>query len=138
MNRKKLILDQKTLAKIEEHSKAGLTKTQIAAALGISLSTLERRENETPDVVQEAIERGRARGIYEMAGLLWKAAQDGSITAIVEYLRCLGGWTDRQQIDVTEKKLEPLIIEVSPSSDEPKPKEILLNGNGNGNRKKRF
>ena len=140
MNRKKITLDQKTLKAIEEHSKRGLTRTEIAAALGVSISTLERRANEDtsePDAITAAILKGRSEGIYEIAGLLWQQAHKGSITAIVEYLRCLGGnFTDRKQIDITEKKLEPLIIEVSPGS-EPEPREILLNGNGNG-RKKRF
>ena len=137
MNKRKIELTAETLKKIEDHALHGLNKTQIAAALGISLSTLERRENETPDVVQDAIDRGRARGVYDVAESLYTmATQDKIVSAAIKYLEFVGGWTDRKQIDITEKKLEPLIIEVTPSS-EPEPKEILLNGNGNG-RKKRF
>lgn len=82
------------LERVEKLAARGLTFDQIAAALGISRDTLYRRKRELRDF-SDALEKGRARGISEVANKLFETAMQGNITAIIFFLKCRANWRDQ-------------------------------------------
>ena len=90
--------------KAEELASRGLTVNQIAHCLGISPRTFYERQKDTPEVA-EAIERGRARGIQQVANALFEAATAGNVVAAIFYLKNRGPleWQDRRDFTVERK-----------------------------------
>lgn len=89
------------IAKVEAMAARGLNRTQIAAALGIGRRTLftHCREDKALD---EAIERGAAKGLTIAVNKLFEKVQAGDLGAICFYLKCRGGreWQERRQYDM--------------------------------------
>lgn len=81
------------LDEVERLAARGLDKRQICHALGISPDTLWRREADDKRVT-EALERGRARGLADVASALFERALSGDTRAQIYYLRSRGGWTE--------------------------------------------
>lgn len=70
------------LAKVEALAANGLTQQQIADSLGISRSTLfERRK--ASDEFEQAIQRGKAKGIAVVTNKLMEQYKNGNTTAII-------------------------------------------------------
>ena len=72
----------------------GLTDEQIAHQLGVCRQTLSEKKRDYPDIA-DAIRRGRASGIEEVADALKQKAQAGDTSAMIFFLRSKAGWSDR-------------------------------------------
>lgn len=90
------------LAKVEQLAAIGDTQEEIARALGIGVSTLEKRLRESKEF-KDALKRGKERGIREIENVLFQAARDGNMTACIFYLknRCPERWSERSKVDLS-------------------------------------
>lgn len=79
---------------IERWASLGLTDEQIAHQIGVCRQTLSEKKRDIPEI-SDAIKRGRALGIEEVADALKQKAQAGDTGAMIFYLRSKGGWSDR-------------------------------------------
>lgn len=84
------------LNRVTELASRGLSQEQIAAALGISRTTLQSRKAESEQFAQ-AIEKGRADGIETVANALFDNAKSGNVTAQIFFLKAQGKWKDRHE-----------------------------------------
>jgi len=84
------------LEKVEELASRGLSQEQIAAALGISARTLGSRKAESAEFA-DAIKRGQAKGIEEIANALFANAKAGNVTAQIFFLKARAQWKDRHE-----------------------------------------
>jgi len=94
------------LVKVEAHAAAGLTKKEIAAALGIHQATLFRKINENSEF-SDAIKTGIAKGIATIANSLFVSAKKGNVTAQIFFLknRSPDQWKDRQYVEETRRNV---------------------------------
>lgn len=94
------------LAQVELFASRGLTREQIAAALGISYSTLNRRSKDLEDL-EAAIKRGEAKGIAKVADALFNKAIKGNTAAQIFFLKARAGWkeTNRNEIVMDDEQL---------------------------------
>ena len=90
------------LAKVEALASRLLTKEQIAISLGISVDTLYSRQRENQDF-QDAIKRGREKGVATIANKLVESAIAGNTTAQIFVLKTHGGqeWKDKQDVNLS-------------------------------------
>jgi hypothetical protein len=83
--------------KVEALAQRGLTEEEIAQCLGIATSTLYEKKHEYVEF-SEAIKRGKAKGIEQIANKLFEKAKTGQGWAVCFYLKTRGGWNERQEI----------------------------------------
>ena len=83
VGRKRINLD---LEQVENLASRGLGTTQIARALGVSWSTIDRSRKRSEDF-EEALKRGQARGLAQVTNSLFTSATDGNVTAQIFYLK---------------------------------------------------
>ena len=91
---------------VERLAALGDSFDEIAESLGISVTTLNRRRAEKADL-EEAIKRGRRKGLTFVENPLVKMATSGENTAAtIYYLKTRAGqkWCERQQVDVTNNQ----------------------------------
>jgi len=81
------------LKQVESLAANGLTQEQIAAALGISESTLHKRKQENTDFTA-AIKRGKAKGIALVTNKLMESIKDGNMTGMIFFLKTQAGWKE--------------------------------------------
>ncbi len=87
------------LDKAEEYGELGMTKQQIADALGIAYQTLNEKTKEFEDF-SEAIKRGQAKGIANVASMLKESVDNGSVPAQIFYLKARAKWSDQNLEEV--------------------------------------
>ncbi len=96
--RKKFVVD---VDKVEEFAAQGLTKTEVAYALGCTPDTLFARENEFPEI-REAYARGRSNGAHKAARRLDQLIDSHdpriSLDASKFYLARRAGWSETTEI----------------------------------------
>ena len=83
------ITDWGTIEKLqllEEWSTQGLYIKDIAAKMGISVSTVYDWMNKNPDIAA-AIKKGRDKSIDMVENALFKSAINGNVTAMIFYLK---------------------------------------------------
>ena len=99
VGRKRIDLD---LDKIEQLAAQGLGTTQIARAMGVSWSTIDRNRKRSANF-EDAIKRGEAKGLAEVTNALFSSAQGGNVTAQIFYLknRDTTNWMDRVETNHT-------------------------------------
>ena len=97
--RKRIDLD---LDKVEQLAAQGLGTTQIARAMGVSWSTIDRNRKRSANF-EDAIKRGEAKGLAEVTNALFSSAQGGNVTAQIFYLknRDTENWMDRVETNHT-------------------------------------
>jgi len=95
------------LRKVETLAAQGLTNEEIADNLGIGYTTFYRRKNDL-EGMEDAIKRGRSKGMAFVTNKLFELIKTGNITAIIFYLKT-HGWTETQKIEATGKNGSPLI-----------------------------
>ena len=88
---------QLDLDKIEVFASRGLTREQVAHNLGVSAKTLQRRAKERADV-EDAYQRGKAKGIAKIANALFEKALEGNTTAQIFFLKC-NGWKESSEVE---------------------------------------
>lgn len=86
------------LKKVEALASRGLTYEQIALSLGIDSSTLWRKRQKSQKL-QDAIKRGKEKGIALIANKLFEEASSGNIAAMIFFLKAQGGWKERQVVE---------------------------------------
>ena len=96
------------LKQVESLAANGLTQEQIAAALGISESTLHKRKKENTEFTA-AIKRGKAKGIALVTNKLMESIKGGNMTAMIFFLKTQAGWreTSAQEEENKEAKNNP-------------------------------
>ncbi len=99
------------LAKVEALASRLLSKEQIAISLGIGTTTLYARQKESVEF-EEAIKRGREKGVATIANKLVESAIDGNTTAQIFILKTHGGqeWKDKQDVNLTSD--QPVQIKI--------------------------
>lgn len=88
------------LVDVENLAGRGLTHAQIADSLGISERSLFTHKEHDP-AVREAIKRGQSKGVFVVANALMEQVKKGNVTAQIFYLKCRGGWTETQRVELT-------------------------------------
>ncbi len=93
VGRKRIEID---LEQVENLASRGLGTTQIARALGVSWSTIDRNRKRSEEF-EETIKRGKARGLAQVTNSLFTSATDGNVTAQIFYLKNQDAktWKDR-------------------------------------------
>lgn len=101
VGRKRIDID---LAEVEKLAARGLGSTQIARALGVSWSTIDRNRKRSAEF-DEVIKRGQARGVQLVTDALLNSATEGNVTAQIFYLknRDSDRWKDRTDVNVGVK-----------------------------------
>jgi len=99
VGRPKWIPSDADLARVEALSARGLTKEQVARALGISYDTLNERSKEYHEF-SEAIKNGQTKGIAEIANALYENAKSGNLGAQIWYLKVRGQWREPQELNL--------------------------------------
>ena len=79
----------------EELASLGLTDQQIADSLGISRSTLSRRKADD-DTFEAILRKGKAKAIVKVSSALMQEVENGSLRAIIFYLKCRAGWREEE------------------------------------------
>ena len=93
VGRKRINID---LEQVENLASRGLGTTQIARALGVSWSTIDRNRKRSAEF-EETIKRGKAKGLAQVTNSLFTSATDGNVTAQIFYLKNQDAktWKDR-------------------------------------------
>jgi hypothetical protein len=93
VGRKRIDID---LEQVENLASRGLGTTQIARALGVSWSTIDRNRKRSAEF-EETIKRGKAKGLAQVTNSLFTSATDGNVTAQIFYLKNQDAktWKDR-------------------------------------------
>lgn len=86
------------LDEIEMMASVGMTVKQIADALHLSPSVFGKLVKNDP-LVQEAIDRGTARGVKMVTDSLFQNAMKGNVAAQIFWLKNRGAWQDKQELD---------------------------------------
>jgi len=96
VGRKRINLD---LEQVENLASRGLGTTQIARALGVSWDTIDRNRKRSAEF-EDALKRGRAKGLAQVTNSLFTSATDGNVTAQIFYLKNQDAktWKDRQEV----------------------------------------
>ena len=92
----------------EELASLGLTDQQIADSLGISRSTLCRRKADD-DPFEAALRKGKTKAIVNVSSALMQEVENGSLRAIIFYLKCRAGWREEEP---EIKEIPPLTISI--------------------------
>jgi len=90
------------LKQVESLAANGLTQEQIAAALGISESTLHKRKQENTEFTA-AIKRGKAKGIALVTNKLMESIKGGNMTGMIFFLKTQAGWRETSVQEITGK-----------------------------------
>lgn len=102
MPRGKIQLD---LQKVEELAAQGLSYRQIACLLGVSERTLYYRLR-IDDSFCAAVERGRASAVVEVVPKLKELALAGNLTALVFFLKTVGGFSEKRGEEERQERLQ--------------------------------
>lgn len=86
------------LDEIEIMASTGMTTKQIAEALAVPPTVFGRMVTNDP-YIQEAIDRGQARGIRMVTDSLFQNAMKGNVAAQIFYLKNRAAWQDKQELD---------------------------------------
>jgi hypothetical protein len=113
------------LKEVEFLAETGLTYVQIAAKLGISTDTLERRRKENA-AFAEAINRGRAKGVASVSNALYTNALSGNVAAQIFIMKCVGGWKSSERVEVSGANGGP--VDVSATLRPDKEMAAILEG----------
>jgi len=107
--RPKWIPDEPACLQVQEMASRGLTVAQIASCLGISETTLYKKQNEYAEFM-DAIKKGRAEGINQVSNALFEKATQGNVTAMIYYLKTRDreNWGENQPEPL--KEIPPLQI----------------------------
>ena len=98
--------------KAQEMASRGLTVAQIASCLGISETTLYKKQSEYAEFM-DAIKKGRAEGINQVSNALFEKAKQGNVTAMIYYLKTRDreNWGENQPEPL--KEIPPMKVVLS-------------------------
>lgn len=104
--RKKIEL---SLRDVEEAAAEGLNESEVAARLGVSLDTIQRRKKDNAEFAA-AMKTGRARANAAVSSRLMSLIKKGNLGAIVWYEKTRKGYSDRVQQEMTGRDGEAIKI----------------------------
>lgn len=90
------------LKKVEEYAQICDNEEEIALALGISYTTLQRRKKDYEDF-GDAIKRGKAKANVFVGGKLMQKIKEGDTASTIFYLKTRCGWKETQKIEADVK-----------------------------------
>lgn len=106
MARAKKHLPPDMLERLEHMAAAGLSIQQMGFLLGMSKATIERRIAENRQAI-EAVEKGRAKALFNVGKSAYEQAISGKNTAMtIFYLKCRGGWKETQEVQLIGADVE--------------------------------
>jgi predicted DNA-binding protein (UPF0251 family) len=98
--KKNLNLDE--IKQIETMSGLGLKVEQMAAILGMSKRTFERRIKDT-DGASDALEKGRALAAIQVTKTAFEMAKSGRVPVMTMFwLKCRQNWRDQQHVTIED------------------------------------
>jgi len=97
------------LKQVESLAANGLTQEQIAAALGISETTLHQRKRDSADFAA-AIKRGKAKGIALVTNKLMESIKGGNMTGMIFFLKTQAGWKETNVQEHTGANGDPISL----------------------------
>lgn len=83
------------LLKVEALAARGMEEQHIAMCLGIEPETLSRKKGKI-DQLNQAVKRGKAKGIARVTQALLKNIDNGNVTAQIFYLKTQACWKETQ------------------------------------------
>src|SRR5688572_660646 len=105
-----------TPEQVENLAQYGLNHTEIAAALGISRATIERRMEQT--AYREAFERGRGKLGAHAKKLIIDSAKKGNVKAQLFLVQNASDWSSKQRVQV-EGEQKTFVVEIpAPQTEE--------------------
>jgi hypothetical protein len=96
------------LHQVEELARIGCSEADMAAVLGVSVDTIQRRKRDSEEFCG-VIEKGRASLRNSLRRLQVKKALEGNTTMLIWLGKQLLGQSDRQQTEITGAEGVPLI-----------------------------
>lgn len=84
------------LKKVEEYAQVCDSEEEIALALGVSYSTLQRRKKSSDEFAQ-AIKRGKAKANIFVGGKLMQLIKDGNVAATIFYMKTRCKWREKDE-----------------------------------------
>lgn len=118
MAREKLELDSDDLKRIETMAGIGLNVTQMAAILGMSKATFDRRMTDTPGA-SEALEKGRSMAAQNVMATAYKLAVSGDTPAMTMFwLKCRERWKEVTSHEHSGPDGKPITLAKADMSDE--------------------
>lgn len=98
----------------------GLSDVQIAEALGIDRTTLQRRKRASAEFA-ETCSRGRAKGLEKMTNALFNSGLKGNVVAMKYFLsnRDPERWRERKDFTTDGEKLPGPVVVYLPAKEEP-------------------
>lgn len=112
----KIILSPEQITTIERCAGRGLTVEDMAAIIGVSESTLERRIRDD-EAVQAAYSKGRAEAKLFVVNKLFEQIADGKIAAIIFYLKTQCGWREKEEAIANHAEVSFYLPEKAKPSD---------------------
>lgn len=93
-------ITNEVLERVESLAAQGLNQQQISDVIGCSPKTLERRKKDNV-AFDEAIKKGKCKGIAKVTNALFQKAINGNLGAQIFYLknRDPSNWRDIQNVD---------------------------------------
>lgn len=90
----KVTFTDKDIEQIETMAGLGLPMKHLAAILGVSKDTVERRVHDTPEIAA-ALERGRAKAAATVYQTMFEMATSGKVPAATFFwLKCQENWRE--------------------------------------------
>lgn len=89
------------IMKVESLAARGMQEQQIALCLGIQPETLSRKKSHF-EQLDQAIKRGKAKGIAHVTAQLLKNIDNSNVTAQIFYLKTQAGWREEDIRDSNE------------------------------------
>lgn len=96
-NNTAVILDDLQIAQVEALANY-LSIEQVAGYFSISVSDFLDLQKKDERVLR-AYRKGKIRGVYKVAKLLWQQIEAGNVTAIIFFLKTRGGWSERPLVE---------------------------------------
>lgn len=100
-------LPQLDLKEIEEQAQFCDSEEEIALSLGVSYSTFRRQKARDKERFEQAIKTGKLRAKKFVIGKFMQKVREGELTAMIFYLKCKCGWSEKQVLDVTTREEVP-------------------------------
>lgn len=88
------------LEEVEKLASLGISVLQIAHFFDMTEKSLYRKAEKAPEIMM-AINKGRSKGVIQVAAKLYEKIQQGDTKAIMFYLRAKGGFNDTLRVDHT-------------------------------------
>ena len=92
-NNTAVILDDLQIAQVEALANY-LSIEQVAGYFNLSASDFLDLQKKDERVLR-AYRKGKIRGVYKAAMLLWEQMEAGNVTALIFFLKTRGGWSER-------------------------------------------